>query len=327
MPSRSSSLPSVPFPSQSRGTAFRRPRTSRSCGPSGYLPGFPFSRIAARISLSIPDFTGGVDRRRGSSEKGEHELRHYSRADFHRHRTGQLRPTPGEGPRWRRSWAFDLVCLGDRHLWPSGFHELLTTLAALAPVTSRIQLCSSGFILPIYNPVPAGRAGGRMWDVISGGRLIFGLVLGYREEELAISAVQFAGNGGGRFLENLEVISRLWTGESVTYSGKFFRCQDIRIGPLPVSKNPGLPSGSGAPSIGSFDVSARLAGRLDFPAPVSVGVNSGRRSRSIGTPWTNSASRGPWWCPAWASWPRAGRGPASWLRDHCSRNTGAMPVG
>ena len=129
---------------------------------------------------------------------------------------------------------FDLVCLGDRHLWPSGFHELLTTLAALAPVTSRIQLCSSGFILPIYNPVLLAEQAAHV-DVISGGRLIFGLVLGYREEELAISAVQLR-QRRGRFLENLEVISRLWTGESVTYSGKFFRCQDIRIGPLPVRK-------------------------------------------------------------------------------------------
>ncbi len=150
---------------------------------------------------------------------------------------------------------FDLVCLGDRHLWPSGFHEMLTTLAALAPVTSRIQLCSSGFILPIYNPILLAEQAAHV-DVISGGRLIFGLVLGYREEELAISDVLLR-QRRVRFLENLEVISRLWTGESVTFQGKFFRCRDVRIGPLPVRK-PRPPIWIG----GTADVVVRRSARL-----------------------------------------------------------------
>ncbi len=150
---------------------------------------------------------------------------------------------------------FDLVCLGDRHLWPSGFHEMLTTLAALAPVTSRIQLCSSGFILPIYNPILLAEQAAHV-DVISGGRLIFGLVLGYREEELAISNVLLR-QRRSRFLENLEVISRLWAGESVTFQGKFFRCRDVRIGPLPVRK-PRPPIWIG----GTADVVVRRSARL-----------------------------------------------------------------
>ena len=150
---------------------------------------------------------------------------------------------------------FDLVCLGDRHLWPSGFHELLTTLAALAPVTSRIQLCSSGFILPIYNPILLAEQAAHV-DVISGGRLIFGLVLGYREEELAISDVHLR-QRRVRFLENLEVISRLWAGESVTFQGRFFRCRDVRIGPLPVRK-PRPPIWIG----GTADVVVRRSARL-----------------------------------------------------------------
>ena len=150
---------------------------------------------------------------------------------------------------------YDLVCLGDRHLWTSGFHEMLTTLAALAPVTSRIRLCSSGFILPIYNPILLAEQAAHV-DVISGGRLIFGLVLGYREEELAISDVTLR-QRRGRFLENLEVISRLWAGESVTFQGRFFRCRDVRIGPLPVRK-PRPPIWIG----GTADVVVRRSARL-----------------------------------------------------------------
>ncbi len=150
---------------------------------------------------------------------------------------------------------YDLVCLGDRHLWTSGFHEMLTTLAALSPVTSRIRLCSSGFILPIYNPILLAEQAAHV-DVISGGRLIFGLVLGYREEELAISDVTLR-QRRGRFLENLEVISRLWAGESVTFQGRFFRCRDVRIGPLPVRK-PRPPIWIG----GTADVVVRRSARL-----------------------------------------------------------------
>lgn len=151
---------------------------------------------------------------------------------------------------------FDLVCLGDRHLWPSGFHEMLTTLAALAPVTRRIQLCSSGFILPIYNPILLAEQAAHV-DVISGGRLIFGLVLGYREEELAISAVTLR-QRRLRFLENLEVISQLWAGDPVTFQGRFFQCRNVRIGPLPV-REPRPPIWIGGTADRVVRRSARLA--------------------------------------------------------------------
>ncbi len=220
---------------------------------------------------------------------------------------------------------FDLVCLGDRHLWPSGFHEMLTTLAALAPVTSRIQLCSSGFILPIYNPILLAEQAAHV-DVISGGRLIFGLVLGYREQELAISAVQLR-QRRGRFLENLEVISRLWAGESVTFSGKFFQCQNVRIGPPAGPETPPshLDRRDGRSWLSVVQPGWRTAGS---PAPVSAGVNCGRRPRFIETPWTSSANRELWWCPGLGFVAKSRARARALVEKAAARpNTGAIPAG
>ncbi len=85
-----------------------------------------------------------------------------------------------ERARLAEELGFDLLCLGDRRVYPDGFHELVTTMTALAVLTSRIQICSSGFILPIYHPVLLAEQMAHL-DVLSQGRLIFGVVLGYRE--------------------------------------------------------------------------------------------------------------------------------------------------
>ena len=151
---------------------------------------------------------------------------------------------------------FDLVCLGDRHLWPGGFHEILTTMSALAPVTTRIRICSSGFILPIYNPILLAEQMAHL-DLISGGRLIFGVVLGYREEELAISDVE-SRYRVGRLREGLEIISRLWAGESLTFQGQHYQCRDAQIAPLPLQK-PHPPIWIGGTAEPALKRAARLA--------------------------------------------------------------------
>lgn len=80
---------------------------------------------------------------------------------------------------------YDLLGMGERHLHPPGVHEMMTTLGTLVAITRRIHLCSAGFILPAYHPAFLAAAAANL-DVISGGRFTLGLVLGYRQEELAL---------------------------------------------------------------------------------------------------------------------------------------------
>ena len=129
---------------------------------------------------------------------------------------------------------FDWLVLGDRHAWEPGFHEALTTLTWLAAHTRRIGLATAGLILPLYPPVLLAEALANV-DVLSGGRLTAGFVLGYRPEEFA--AFQTAPSRRvALFEEGLEIVKRLWCEGRVTVSGRHHRLTDVRIAPLPVQR-------------------------------------------------------------------------------------------
>ncbi|MDR7505240.1 MAG: LLM class flavin-dependent oxidoreductase [Armatimonadota bacterium] len=128
----------------------------------------------------------------------------------------------------------DFVALGERHLYPIGVQEQLTTLTWLAGKTSRIRLASAGFILPVYHPVMLAEMIANL-DILSAGRVIFGVVLGYRPEEFALFGVPYR-QRAGRMEEALQIIGRLWAGETVTFAGRFYHLQEALISPLPVQR-------------------------------------------------------------------------------------------
>jgi alkanesulfonate monooxygenase SsuD/methylene tetrahydromethanopterin reductase-like flavin-dependent oxidoreductase (luciferase family) len=129
---------------------------------------------------------------------------------------------------------FDFVALGERHLYPAGIQEPLTTLAWLAGKSTRIRLASAGFILPLYHPVMLAEMMANL-DVICGGRVIFGVVLGYRPEEFALFGVPYT-QRAGRMEEALQIIGRLWAGETVTFAGRYYHLTDASISPVPLQR-------------------------------------------------------------------------------------------
>lgn len=129
---------------------------------------------------------------------------------------------------------FDWLVLGDRRVWPAGFHEVLTTLAWLAAHTRRIKLATAGLILPLYPPVLLAEALSNL-DVLSEGRLIAGFVLGYRPEEFAAFGVD-PRRRVPLFERRLAVIKDLWSRGVADVGGQ----GQVRIAPLPVQR-PGPP--------------------------------------------------------------------------------------
>ena len=93
-------------------------------------------------------------------------------------------------------------------------------------------------------------------DVISGGRLVFGAGLGYRE-------VEFKGFGttqaerGPRLEENLEAVLRLWTEDHVTMKGSHFELDDVTLSIKP-AQQPRPPVWFGANADGAVRRAARL---------------------------------------------------------------------
>jgi alkanesulfonate monooxygenase SsuD/methylene tetrahydromethanopterin reductase-like flavin-dependent oxidoreductase (luciferase family) len=127
---------------------------------------------------------------------------------------------------------FEWIVLGERHLHRPGYHEILTSLAYLAAKTDRIGLATSGIVAPLYDPVVLAEALAHI-DVLSGGRLTAGFVLGYRPEEFALYGVTQA-ERVARFEECLTILTRLWTEDEVTYDGKFTSISEAFLSPRPV---------------------------------------------------------------------------------------------
>jgi alkanesulfonate monooxygenase SsuD/methylene tetrahydromethanopterin reductase-like flavin-dependent oxidoreductase (luciferase family) len=130
---------------------------------------------------------------------------------------------------------FEWVVLGERHLHRPGYHEILTSLAYLAAKTERIGLATSGIVAPLYDPVVLAETLAHI-DVLSGGRLTAGFVLGYRPEEFALYGVRQA-ERVARFEECLTILTRLWTEDEVTYDGKFTSISEAFLSPKPL-QNP-----------------------------------------------------------------------------------------
>ena len=129
---------------------------------------------------------------------------------------------------------FDWIVLGERHLHPTGYHEVITSLAWLGAHTHRIGLATAGIILPVYPPLFLAESLAHI-DVLTGGRLTVGVVLGYRAEEFEAFHVS-PGQRRGRFEEALEIIKRLWAGEQVSYRGRHFALQDAFLSVRPVQQ-------------------------------------------------------------------------------------------
>lgn len=131
---------------------------------------------------------------------------------------------------------FAWVVLGERHLHPPGYHEVITTLAWLAARTERIGLATAGLIAPLYQPVLLAEQLSHL-HVLSGGRLTAGFVLGYRPEEFAMVGVPER-EKVRRTEKLLALLPRLWGGETV---------DGVSLSPLLPSR-PGLWYGGRAPA-------------------------------------------------------------------------------
>ncbi|GAA3928565.1 hypothetical protein GCM10023085_07240 [Actinomadura viridis] len=143
---------------------------------------------------------------------------------------------------------FEWIVLGERHLHRPGYHEILTSLTWLAAHTDRIGLATAGIVAPLYHPVVLAETLAHL-DVLSGGRVTAGFVLGYRPEEFALYGVAPA-ERVARFEECLTILTRLWTEAEVTYEGRFTTVREAFLSPRPAqSPRPRLWNGGRVPAV------------------------------------------------------------------------------
>ncbi len=112
--------------------------------------------------------------------------------------------------------------------------EPISLLSALAGVTRTMKLGTMVLVLPLRNPVYFAKEWATL-DLLSGGRSILGIGVGWHESEFALMGVPHR-ERGARMNEAIEVVKALWAGDSVTYEGRFYRVKDLTIDPKPAQK-------------------------------------------------------------------------------------------
>jgi probable F420-dependent oxidoreductase len=120
---------------------------------------------------------------------------------------------------------------------PTEYRNVLdpfATLSYVAANTERISLGTSIADMPFYSPVILARQFASL-DVLSGGRVIAGLGLGWSKDEYEASNVPFK-DRGSRADEILSILKRAWTEDVVEFQGKFYRVPASRIDLKPIQK-------------------------------------------------------------------------------------------
>ena len=112
--------------------------------------------------------------------------------------------------------------------------EPMALLSALAGVTRTIKLGTMVLVLPLRNPAYVAKEWATL-DLLSGGRSIFGVGVGWHEEEFALMGVPHK-ERGRRMDEMLEAVTALWAGDNVTYQGKYYQFRNLTIDPKPAQR-------------------------------------------------------------------------------------------
>ena len=192
--------------------------------------------------------------------------------------TADLGPETGQGFRDYLDMAVEAEALGYRSSFLvehhfTGWNQVSATLmlqTALAMRTTKLRLGTAVIVLPWHNPVLLAEQAATL-DLLSGGRLDFGIGKGYRHNEFAGFCIPME-EADERFEEGLAVILKAWTSEErFSHHGKHWHFEDVVVEP-PSHQKPHPPIWMGAGSPGSI---AKVAERgfkllLDQYAPVAA---------------------------------------------------------
>jgi probable F420-dependent oxidoreductase len=148
----------------------------------------------------------------------------------------------------------DSAWVSEHHFAGDGYlPALLPLMAAFAAVTERIELGTGVVLAPFHDPIRLAEDFAVV-DQLSGGRVICGLGIGWREEEFRAFGIE-VGSRTRRLREIVEILRAAWNEERFTYKGKYYSYEDVAVTPKPARVPPIL--------IGGFvDDAIRRAGRI-----------------------------------------------------------------
>ena len=151
---------------------------------------------------------------------------------------------------------FDSCFFGEHHQDKDGFlPSPLIVATAVAAHTSTLNVGTSVILLPLHNPVHLAEDVITL-DLVSKGRIILGVGLGYQEADFRAFEVPVR-QRVGRFEEGVEIIRHCWSGEPFSFHGEYHQLENLHITPGPFQDSaPPLWIGASTPP------GARRAGRM-----------------------------------------------------------------
>ncbi|MBM3504340.1 MAG: LLM class flavin-dependent oxidoreductase [Alphaproteobacteria bacterium] len=150
---------------------------------------------------------------------------------------------------------FDWIGCNEHHMSPYGLMSNPNIIgAALIERTKRAKIAIVGSLVPLLNPIRIAEEYA-MLDVMSGGRLIAGLLRGIPHEYVAYNVPP--DESYGRLIEAIHLIKKAWTAqEPFGWEGKYYQFRAISIWPKPYQQpHPRILMS------GSTESSAKLAAR------------------------------------------------------------------
>jgi alkanesulfonate monooxygenase SsuD/methylene tetrahydromethanopterin reductase-like flavin-dependent oxidoreductase (luciferase family) len=143
-----------------------------------------------------------------------------------------------EQTRAARDLGFHSLWLGQHFLMNIPYFSFTPLIARLIPEAGDMIVGPCIQLLPLYHPVVVAEEAATL-DVMSGGRYVLGVGLGYRKEENEAFDVPWK-ERVSRMTEGIEVIRRLWAEDRVSHEGRHYRISGHGTSLKPVQR-PGPP--------------------------------------------------------------------------------------
>ena len=150
------------------------------------------------------------------------------------------------------STGWDIACVTDHLLSNTkeregAMLECLSTLSALAALVPRIRVGTIVLGNTYRHPAVVAKAAAQI-DIISGGRLLLGIVSGWQQNEHEAYGIPFytMRERLERLDEACQVLRSLWTEHRTSFAGKYYQLSDAPLDPKPVQQpHPELMIGGG----------------------------------------------------------------------------------
>ncbi|HEY1228498.1 MAG TPA: MupA/Atu3671 family FMN-dependent luciferase-like monooxygenase, partial [Ramlibacter sp.] len=166
-----------------------------------------------------------------------------------------------EGAKFADREGFVAVWTPERHFHAFGglYPNPVVTSAAIAGITSRVQIRAGSCVLPLHHPVRVAEDWAFV-DNISNGRVGISFASGWQPNDFILMPDAFA-KRQDEMIERMDVVRRLWRGEAVAFPGPNGNLVETRTLPRPVQKDiPVWITAAGNPK--TFEQAGRMGCRL-----------------------------------------------------------------